>query len=160
MFSDASLQATGHVSYLRYQKKDRVHVGLVAANSKITPRSANSVPRLELCAALDASIAAKEVATALGIESSRIFMHTDSTVVLGYINNTEKRFSGYVSRRVNMILKHFEKERWSYVTTSSNPADIASRPQTIESLLGSRWFVGPEFLWLTEKGNFVMEIED
>ena len=151
VFSDASMQAMGHVMYLRYRNKDRLHVGLVTANSKVTPRAANTVPRLELCAALDASIAAKEVARALDIDHDHIFLHTDSTVVLGYIGNTDRRFSGYVTRRVNMILKHFNKDKWSYVTTEDNPADIASRPQTVESLLRSCWFEGPKCLRENDK---------
>ena len=153
VFSDASLHATGYVIYIRYQKQNHNHVSLVMANSRVTPRLANTVPRLELCAALDASIAAKETAKALSINHNNIFLHTDSTVVLGYITNTERRFSGYVTRRINMILKNFQKEQWSYVSSDNNPADIASRPQSVTSLLDSCWFNGPEFLWLNNENK-------
>ena len=151
VFSDASLQATGHVTYLRYGRGDQIHVSLVTANSKVTPRTANTVPRLELCAALDAAVSAKETAKALDIVHDHTFLHTDSKVVMGYINNTERRFSGYVTRRVNTILKHFGKEQWSYVPSEKNPADIASRSQTVESLIDSCWFEGPEFLLSHDK---------
>ena len=68
-------------------------------------------------------------------------------VVLGYLRNTTKRFSLYVSRRVGMILKVTDVSQWRYVRTDNNPADIASRPQTHDSLLNSTWFRGPPFLW-------------
>ena len=160
VFSDASMQAIGHVIYIRYENQNRIHVSLVAANSKVTPRSANTVPRLELCAALDASTAAKEVTRALNIPASHTFFHTDSQVVMGYIKNMERRFSGYVTRRVNMILKSFGRDQWNYVSTDKNPADIASRPQTVESLLDSHWFDGPEFLWLKNKDPTEMNFEE
>ena len=39
--------------------------------------------------------------------------------------------------------------KWRYVDTKSNPADDASRGQTVESLIQEqRWIKGPQFLWL------------
>ena len=66
-FSDASLQATGHVIYIRYRKDTTCHTTLVTASSKVAPKTANTVPRLERCAALDAAGAVKEVARTLAV---------------------------------------------------------------------------------------------
>jgi hypothetical protein len=45
VFVDASLQATGHVMYLRSTNDiGQIHVALVNAKSRITPRMANTVP--------------------------------------------------------------------------------------------------------------------
>ena len=60
-FSDASLEATGFVIYLRTICDNDVYVSLVAAGSKVVPRSAITIPRLELCAALDVSVAARDM---------------------------------------------------------------------------------------------------
>ena len=68
-------------------------------------------------------------------------------IVLGYLRNTEKKFSRYVSTRVHRILSSYSASSWHYVPTDSNPADIASRKQTVESLSASCWLSGPSFLW-------------
>ena len=58
-FSDASDKAIGHVSYMRSLNKDgEIHICLISASSKLCPRAATTTPRLELCAALEASKAA------------------------------------------------------------------------------------------------------
>ena len=152
MFSDASLQAIGHVAYLRLFNGDNVEVALICAGSKVAPKGATTVPRLELCAAVEASLAAKYIMEVLSLSSDQVFLYSDSTVVLGYLSNTHKRFSGYVTRRINLILKQFPSSTWNYVPTDTNPADIASRPQTVSSLQQSPWFDGPCFLHeLSEK---------
>ena len=46
-----------------------------------------------------------------------------------------------------MITKNFPMQHWKYVKTHENPADHASRPQDLKSLMASRWFRGPEILW-------------
>ena len=68
---------------------------------------------------------------------------TDSLVVLGYISNQTRHFSKFVSRRVALILRLTDAERWLYIPTKLNPADIASRPQTPETLTNNIWFSGP-----------------
>lgn len=148
VFSDASEEGTGYIIYIRsINERDEIHVALVTASSRVTPRSAISIPRLELCAALDASLAARQVAANVGIDLSDTFLYCDSKVTLGYLANTTSRFSNYVTRRVNLILKSFPISHWLYIPTGENPADIASRGHTCDSLLQTCWFRGPRFLW-------------
>ena len=71
----------------------------------------------------------------------------DSTVVLGYIKNRQKRFHTYVSNRVQQIHDLSIDKQWIYVTSETNPADIASRGTSIGGLTSSMWFDGPKFLW-------------
>ena len=78
---------------------------------------------------------------------SASYLYTDSLVVLGYIQNCDRRFSKFVSRRVNAIINLTKAEQWHYVPTDMNPGDIASRPNSCEDLSMSIWFSGPEFLW-------------
>ncbi|KAK3752434.1 hypothetical protein QZH41_003515 [Actinostola sp. cb2023] len=76
---------------------------------------------------------------------------TDSTCVLRYIRNQEKRFQVFVANRVTKILSQSEETQWRYVDTASNPADEASRGMTVDVLLQNlRWTNGPEFLHQTE----------
>ena len=147
-FSDASIHGIGHVVYVRsFNSRNEPHVSFLFASSQIAPRCPNSIPRLELCAAVDMSIATLSFSQNLQIETENVFLYCDSKIVLGYISNTTKRFSRYVRRRVNLITKSFPVSHWHYVDTAHNPADVASRPQTLESLTASSWFKGPSFLW-------------
>jgi hypothetical protein len=147
VFSDASNHGIGYVMYLRtVNNNEAVTVSFVTGNSKVPPRMAISIPRLELCAAVEAATAAREVAIHLQIPRENVILYCDSLVVLGYLNNCTKRFSFYVTRRVNLALKLFNSEQWKYISTEINPGDIASRPHDHDSLKESCWFTGPSFL--------------
>ena len=146
MFSDASDDAIGHVCYLRsIDANDQLHVTFVSGNSKVAPRSDTSIPRMELCAAVEAVKHARAISFDFRSNPS-LFFYTDSYIVLSYIQNSSQRFTRYVERRIDVILQHSSPQDWSYVSTLDNPADLASRPQAPSTLLASRWFSGPAFL--------------
>ena len=149
VYADASKEALGHVIYLRTVTETNVTNAFVCAGSKLAPRSATSIPRLELCAAVEASISASHVRAELNIEEAHCYYYTDSRVTLGYLQNSTRHFSRYVSRRVEIISAGARVSRWFYIKTENNPADIATRPQTPDSLLNSKWLSGPDDLWQT-----------
>ncbi|KAA0189314.1 hypothetical protein HAZT_HAZT000503 [Hyalella azteca] len=61
VFCDASEEAIGYAIYLRSQSSvGEICVSLVMGNSKVAPRGATSIPRMELCAAVEAARAAEE----------------------------------------------------------------------------------------------------
>ena len=72
------------------------------------------------------------------------FFWTDSTCVLRYIENTNKRFQTFVANRIATIHDASTPTQWNYVDTHSNPADDASRGVRADSL--QRWIDGPDFL--------------
>lgn len=146
IFTDASKEAIGYVIYLRSQGEGRVHVAFLCGNSRVAPRSTSSIPRLELCAALEATIAAQEILEEISLPIHGLSFLTDSLVVLGYLNNQEKHFSRYVSRRSMAILSMTTPNQWHYVPSKLNPADLATRPQSPKTLQHSSWFTGPPFL--------------
>ena len=147
VFADASSEAIGHVIYLRIMDvSDMPYVSFVFANSKVAPRSATSIPRLELCAAVEAAQSTSYVLNELRLPISSVTLYSDSRIVLGYINNTERTFSRYVTTRVGILLKNTVPDQWKYVTSANNPADLASRPHTALELNRTIWFCGPEFL--------------
>ena len=148
VFCDASVEAIGHVMYMRsINVHKEVHVSFVTGSSKVSPRCATTVPRLELCAAMEAAKSTTALISELKTKPDELFMYTDSCIVLGYLTNTGKRFTKYVERRVDIILNHVPQEKWSYVSTHINPADIATRPHTPSELLATCWFTGPACLW-------------
>ena len=147
VFIDASSNAIGHVLYLRETNAtNEVAVSFLFASSKISLRSAVSIPRMELCAAADAAQTSSYIASELKRPIDRIQFYSDSSVTLGYINNEKKRFSRYVTSRVETILKYSRPNQWQYISTSINPADIATRPHSPNQLMSTKWFTGPEFL--------------
>ena len=82
----------------------------------------------------------------LKVSSDKLYYYSDSKVVLGYLNNSERQFSRYVSRRVELILNMCQNRPWFYVSSKENPADLASRGQGPEFLDNPIWFNGPKFL--------------
>ena len=151
VFSDASEKAIGHVAYMRsINKEHQVHVAFVTASSKVAPKCATTIPRLELCAALEAARCASNLLCELKHKPTRVYMYCDSKIVLGYINNDQKRFKKYVENRINIIRSLTKKEQWHFVSTKENPADMACRPFLPDELIKSCWLDGPTFLWEPE----------
>ena len=147
VFADASCEAIGYIIFLReLDNIGNISVSFVFANSKVSPRSATSIPRLELCAATDACKSATYIISELKMPISKIVYYSDSLVVLGYLRNKEKRFSRYVTARVETIQRLSNVDQWTYVSSTENPADIASRAHDPSQLLETNWFEGPKFL--------------
>ena len=151
-FSDASSVGYGQASYLRsVNANGEIHVALVMAKSRVAPLKPVTIPRLELTAATVAAKVAALLEEELDCPGMTVYFWTDSTIVLGYINNETKRFRIYVANRVQIILRYSNAEQWRHVPSELNPADFASRglsPSAEEKV--KMWFDGPEFLWKNE----------
>ena len=77
---------------------------------------------------------------------------TDSTCVLRYIENKDKRFQIFVANHVSALLDQSSAAQWRYVESTLNPADEASRGMTVDELLmNERWKQGPPFLKKAEQ---------
>ena len=147
-FSDASSKGYGQCSYMRMKNKDgRIHCSLVMAKSRIAPLKAVTIPRLELSAAVVSIRVSTFLKRELALENIENIYWTDSSVVLGYVNNESKRFHVFVANRICQIRQHSEPSQWKYVRSKDNPADGASRGFTVDQLISSNWFTGPDFLW-------------
>lgn len=147
IFSDASTVAIGAVAYLRaIDPDDKPHVGFVMGKSRLAPRPAHTIPRLELCAAVLAVQVYELIRDEMDIDVDAVRFFTDSRIVLGYIHNSSRRFYVYVSNRVTRIRQSTHPDQWSYVPTDLNPADHATRFMPAEELQQSSWFSGPCFL--------------
>ena len=147
VFADASDDAIGHAIFIRETDiMGKRAVALLFGNSKVSPRSATSIPRLELCAALDAVKSAQYILSELKRTIHKVVYYSDSGVVLAYLKNTEKRFSRYVTSRVAAILRLTSVDQWQYIPSAENIADIATRPHTPRQLIQTNWLRGPQFL--------------
>ena len=85
-FSDASQRAYGVCTYLRtLNKYGDVKTSLIASKSRLCPKKVQTIPRLELQAALLSTTFEQSIRRALTFEISKSFFWTDSTIVLAYI---------------------------------------------------------------------------
>lgn len=146
VYGDASEIAT--VGYLKVCVDGDSHVGFVMGRAKLAPTQGHTIPRLELCAAVLAVEVGEVISETLNIPLENVRYHSDSRVVLGYINNKTRRFYTYVANRVERILRSSQPTQWSYVPTQENPADQATRSSARHDNFGlSMWLCGPKRLW-------------
>ncbi|XP_031755219.1 uncharacterized protein LOC116409808 [Xenopus tropicalis] len=147
VFSDASMQAIAAVAYLKViDSESQVHIGFVLGKAKLAPCPELTVPRLELCAAVLAVDIAEFITKEIDTNIDSVSYFTDSRIVLGYICNEKRRFYVFVSNRVQRIRRSSLPEQWHYVSTESNPADLATRSVPAAHLKDTMWFTGPPFL--------------
>ena len=142
-FSDASEDGYGQASYLRLvNDQAEVHCILLMGKARVSPLKCVSIPRLELVAAT-LSVKVGLLLRQLEMKIDKEYFWRDSKVVLGYINNTRKRFKIFVANRIQFIRDHSDVSQWRYVPTSDNPADESSRGlDGIKSSKSKRWFEG------------------
>lgn len=77
---------------------------------------------------------------------------TDSTSVLKYIKNEDKRFHTFVGNRISTIRDATNMSQWRHVSSKMNPADGASRGMKVDALLtGSSSVERLTFLWKPEE---------
>ena len=117
------------------------------AKSRLTPLKAMTIPRMELSAAVLATRLDNIIKQELDLPLDGSTFWTDSSCVLRYIKNKDKRFQTFVANRISAILDQSTAMQWRYVETSLNPADEAFRGVTLDALLNNqRWTHGPAFL--------------
>ncbi|XP_022167535.1 uncharacterized protein LOC111031762, partial [Myzus persicae] len=152
-FCDASLEAFGACIYVLSQTEDELPrtCRLYLSKSRVAPMHPTTIPRLELCGAVLLAELITDVKTefkrlVINIHDSDIFLWSDSTVVISWINSKQP-LKSYVSNRVAQILDNSNREQWYHVPTYCNPADLISRGVTVSNLHQSTlWWCGPTWL--------------
>ncbi|XP_038153297.1 uncharacterized protein LOC119791326 [Cyprinodon tularosa] len=152
VFADASDKAIAAVAYLRITDAEgNCHIGFVLGKARLAPRPEQTIPRLELCAAVMAVEMAEIIAAEIDIKCDAVTFYTDSKVVLGYIYNDKRRFYVYVTNRIQRIRRSTQPQQWHYVSTERNPADHATRSVPAARLKDTTWLTGPMFISQPEK---------
>ncbi|KMQ84502.1 gag-pol polyprotein precursor, partial [Lasius niger] len=114
-FSDASEQAYAAVVYLRVIEGGLPHISLVMAKTRVAPLKRVSLPRLELCAASLLAKLASHVCSTLSLETSPVFLWTDSTVALSWIRGHPAKWTTFVANRVAEIQRLNRDAKWRHV---------------------------------------------
>lgn len=147
VFCDASERAYGAVAYLSTTNEGATNVSFIMARSKVAPKRQQTMPRLELCAALVGAQLKKLIQTELSLFLKQTTLWTDSTTVLEWLQSESCRFKVFVGARVSEIQELTDQRSWRYVDSLNNPADDLTRGKTLLELTGpSRWSNGPSFL--------------
>ena len=126
-FGDASELAYGVASYLRVtSEQGEVSCSLIMAKSRLAPIKTMTIPRLELSASTLAVRQDGLIRREIDMEINESHFWTDSTIVLQYICNEDKRFQTFVANRIEVIRSGSTPSQWHHVDTKQNPADDAS----------------------------------
>ena len=150
MFGYSSQDIFSAVAFLRARvttptRKIKTELAFVLGKTRVAPMKVMTVPKLELQAALLAARLKKENIQALTVTVYQVFMWTDSTTVLQWINSNEKQ-PIFVANRVCEILEYTSVDQWNHVATKDNPADAGTRGMSAEVLQRSSWVNGLHFL--------------
>lgn len=152
-FCDSSPQAFGAVVYLRRPTDTtQFNCNLVASKTRVAPIKRVSLPRLELCAAVLLVELITRLVHDLNLDSSvKISLWSDSMIALHWIKGDPTRWNVYVSNRVNKINSLVDSRSWQHIKSDQNPADLLTRGVQPEKFVKcTRWFQGPEWLYLSE----------
>ena len=159
-FCDASEEAFAAVVYLRsVYDEDDIRCSFMMAKTKVAPKKALSVARLELQAAVLGARLADYVRKAMTRQIDRVFFWTDSKCAIGWIRSTAVWYKPFVAHRVGEIQTLTDPKSWRHVPGRMNVSDCATRSRFDErsELIPVRWFTGPDFLYQDED-NWPKEI--
>ncbi|XP_073814297.1 uncharacterized protein [Musca autumnalis] len=147
IFTDASEKAYGAAAYMRSTFKDgTIMTRLLCSKSRVAPLKRQTIPRLELCAAVLGAQLASKIKIDLQLTCPTWFW-TDSEIVLAWINSSSAAFNTFVANRIAIIQEITQAEQWRHVSSKCNPADVLSRGISPTALKDcTLWFCGPLFL--------------
>ena len=146
-FADASKDGYGAVCYLRCHDGKEYSSVFVMGKARVAPMNQQSIPRLELCAAVTTVRLSLLVMKEHCFTVSRVYFWTNSTTVLSYVHNTSKRRPAFETNRIATLRKYTMNDQWLWVDTKQNPADLFSRgvsPRQIHK--SEKWLKPPKFL--------------
>ncbi|XP_055522962.1 uncharacterized protein LOC129717142 [Wyeomyia smithii] len=122
VFTDASELCYGCAAYFRIVMNGEVQCALVMAKSKVAPLKYQSIPWMELQAAMLGARIMRTVCEIHTLSIAEKFIHTDAEVVLSWIRSQHRNYKQFVAFRVGEILSLPEPDDWRYVPSKDNNA--------------------------------------
>ena len=126
-FADASQRAYGCCLYFRVLVEGKYKSTLLIAKSKVAPIKVQSLPRLELCAAVLLSKTWEKIKSKMANFVQKTFFWTDSKIVLQWLKLPSSTLHCFVVNRISEFQNNTRDIIWSHVPSKSNPADIVSQ---------------------------------
>ena len=136
-FSDGSNVGYGCVNYLKWKNADQsiIDIKFLCAKAKVAPIKGNTIPRNELCGALNlarltwsliASLEKTEDFRNISTGQSKLF--SDSTTILSWVNSPAINYKPYVKNKVIEIQNLVPSSTWGYIPSNKNKsADLLSK---------------------------------
>ena len=121
---------------------------LLVGKCKVAPIKQISVPKLELEAAVLGTRLRILIETEMTLKFEKLYLWTDSRVVLDWISSTKKQ-NVFVSNRLEEFKKTTKFDEWNHVPTNFNPAHHGTRGLE-PSEIPPKWLTAPQFLQNTE----------
>ncbi|CAI2732197.1 unnamed protein product [Schistosoma spindalis] len=147
IFCDASEIGYGAVAYIRSCILDTgIYSRLITAKARVTPLKVQTIPRLELTAAVLAARMGSQLQSELDIKFAEVKFWTDSMIVLHYIRNEKSQFKTFIANRISTIHSLTKVDQWRFVPSKENVADFASRGVGFNIDHVKVWEEGPHFL--------------
>ncbi|GAB0089094.1 Aspartic peptidase domain superfamily [Sergentomyia squamirostris] len=145
LFTDASIKAYGAAVYIVTEDSSQNrNAWLLTAKSRVAPVKIATIPKLEMSAAELGSRMVKAVMDTYHCQD--YYCWCDARVVIDQIQAPEKR-EVFVRNQVKIILENTSADKWQYVRSADNPADIISRGASADQLrLSTQWWNGPDWL--------------
>ncbi|KAL5472994.1 hypothetical protein EMCRGX_G027441 [Ephydatia muelleri] len=148
-FCDASKKAYAAVIFLQMKTPNQCMTRFMVSRTRVAPLNAQTIPRLELLAAL---LLARLVSTITkAVQPELIFdimvCFTDSKIALYWIRGFSKEWKQFVQNRVDEIRTLVPMDSWYHCPGETNLADLPSRGiglcNTVDS---SMWLNGPKWI--------------
>ncbi|KAK9694646.1 hypothetical protein QE152_g33391 [Popillia japonica] len=93
------------------------------------------------------SIYERQVITDLQLVIRKVYLWTDSTIVLAWIKSNSRMWKTFVANRVSKIHDDTNSQDWYHVGTKDNPADLITRGrQPLQLKTSTLWWHGPSWL--------------
>jgi hypothetical protein len=142
-FCDSSKQGYCAVIYAVVGTYSRI----ITSKVKVTPIKEQSIPRLELLACVLLATLMQSVLNALQdvVTVKETVYWSDSKVALTWIKSN-KEWKKWIQSRVNLIRRRSDPDKWHYVKTEVNPADIGTREVSAMKMDSDLWWFGPDLL--------------
>jgi hypothetical protein len=129
----------------------------MTSKTRVAPLKQQSVPHLELGAALLLSQLIRSIKAALRNKEITVYAWCDSTIVLSWLSYVPAQLKTFVGNRTSQILDIIPRHEWRHVDSKSNPADCASRGMMTADLIKfPLWWNGPSWLW--DKDQFLEKV--
>ena len=168
VFCDSSQLAYGAVAYLRGTTPKRgTKCTFVMSKSKVAPIKPQTMPRLELLAAVLGAELAKYLSNTIlpKFHTSQIILWSDLQIVLSWISSPKPLRQRFVRHRVQLIRDITSQSTWRYCPTASNPADLITRGIDAKAFIpkqqswnqGPAWLMKPTKEWPSVTDNQLQE---